>query len=581
MRIIRTKIRNYRNLDNIEICLSPHLNFIVGENNLGKSNFLEMLDTLFNRAAFEEIDFLRKDEPIEIEFTLMLEDAEKGVFGDLFDPLDCEKINILAKQETPEDSIRYFHIESGMEIPKQDIRCINFIKYDSLRMPRDELTFYKNKGVGKFLSYLVDKMLEEDKYNNEVFINRDTLVPIIEYINNNLNYIRLFKVFGISADIEENIKDLIFRLLCLKDQQGFDIKKLGYGVQFLLLVVLSILEKIMYLFENKRFSKSIFEKIEREKRIKGISLVLGVDEPEIHLHPYMQRNLVKYIKNIITNKDDNFQKILKELFGLDTIYGQVIIVTHSPNIILDEYSEIIRFYPSTNKSIGVVSGKNFKLDIQLEKQLRRNMQYIKEALFSKCVVIVEGDTEFGALPLWANKILGDIDEYGVSFIRADSKDSIKPITNLMSHFNIPSVSIVDKDQGVDEDIKSIKNLIITNAKDFEEEIVNMLLCKKIDLLFEIVKDYDNASLNRSIQKSKLEKISKSYNIMINWENRDYKFVEIVNYKNLDLVKAMFLAWLDINKSVTLGRFLGEKIDVEFVPEPYKYAINLAKGCCEV
>ena len=208
MKIVRTKISNYRNLDGIELNLTPHLNFIVGENNLGKSNFLDMLNTIFNKRGFDEEDFLRKNEPIEVEITLVLEDVEKGIFEDLFDPIDNKKINILSKQETPEDNLRYFHKESGMEINRQEVRCVNFIKYDSLRMPKDELTFYRNRGVGKFLGYLVEKVLEEDKYDNEMFLKKDLLEPVINYINDTLSYIKPFKAFGVSTKIEENLKEI-------------------------------------------------------------------------------------------------------------------------------------------------------------------------------------------------------------------------------------------------------------------------------------------------------------------------------------------------------------------------------------
>jgi len=576
MKIVRTKISNYRNLDGIELNLTPHLNFIVGENNLGKSNFLDMLNTIFNKRGFDEEDFLRKNEPIEVEITLVLEDVEKGIFEDLFDPIDNKKINILSKQETPEDNLRYFHKESGMEINRQEVRCVNFIKYDSLRMPKDELTFYRNRGVGKFLGYLVEKVLEEDKYDNEMFLKKDLLEPVINYINDTLSYIKPFKAFGVSTKIEENLKDLIFRLLSMKNPEGFDIQKLGYGVQFLLLVILSVLEKIMQLSEGERYNKALFEKNEEGRRMNGISLVLGIDEPEIHLHPYMQRNLVKYIKNIISNKDDNFKKLLKNLFDLDEIYGQAIIVTHSPNIILDEYSEIIRFYQSSNKSVRVISGVNLELDIASEKQLRRNMPYIKEALFSKCVVIVEGDTEFGALPLWANKMLGDIDEYGISFIKAEGKKSVKSIVKFLEQFNIPAVSIVDRDNGENNNIKDLKNLVITDLKDFEEEIVNKLLIENKGLLFEIVKAYDSDSSNEKIQKGKLEDICKKYKIAVDWENKDYRFSDILDNDNINLTKAMFLAWFDKNKSITLGRYLGEKMDIKYIPQPFVKAILTAK-----
>lgn len=44
------KVENYRNIDGIEIIFNPECNYIIGENNLGKSNFLSLLTTVCNEV---------------------------------------------------------------------------------------------------------------------------------------------------------------------------------------------------------------------------------------------------------------------------------------------------------------------------------------------------------------------------------------------------------------------------------------------------------------------------------------------------------------------------------------------------
>lgn len=46
MRIICAKVHNYRNINHIEVAFNPACNYIIGENNLGKSNFLSLLNTV-------------------------------------------------------------------------------------------------------------------------------------------------------------------------------------------------------------------------------------------------------------------------------------------------------------------------------------------------------------------------------------------------------------------------------------------------------------------------------------------------------------------------------------------------------
>lgn len=379
MKILKLKINNFRNLSDIEVDFHPDVTFLVGENNLGKSNLLDLLDIIFNKKHFSEDDFFDKEKPIEIEISLKLEDVEKGIFEDCFDPKQNDIVNIRVIQESSDEDIKYFCKYIEEVIHPLDIKCINFIKYDSLRTPKEELTFYRQRGVGKFLSYLVKKYFEnQEDLNLESFIKKDSVKGIVDYINYHLEKIEMFEKFKILSNFEEEVEDLIYRMLTIKDEKGVEIQKLGYGIQFSMLIVLSILEKIMYLLNNKRRGRCIYT---TEEGKKYISLILGLDEPEIHLHPYMQRNLIKYVNNIISNKDTNFSNLLKELFNIDGILGQAIVVTHSPNILLNDYKQIVRFYLSEENSIEVKSGITIKLDLQEEKHLLMNLPYVKEAFF--------------------------------------------------------------------------------------------------------------------------------------------------------------------------------------------------------
>src|SRR5690606_35766169 len=110
----------------------------------------------------------------------------------------------------------------------------------------------------------------------------------------------------------------------------------------------------------------------------------------------------------LNNKDIDFLILLKEYFDIDALNGQLLVVSHSPTALSNQYKEFIRFYKK--KTIEVVSGKNLQLDRSAEKHLLLNLPYIKEAFFAKCVILVEGETEFGAMPVWAGKVIGNLDD---------------------------------------------------------------------------------------------------------------------------------------------------------------------------
>lgn len=66
MRIKDISVENYRNLNSATITFDESCNFIVGENNLGKSNILNLLNIIFTRRGFVYDDFNDANLPITV-----------------------------------------------------------------------------------------------------------------------------------------------------------------------------------------------------------------------------------------------------------------------------------------------------------------------------------------------------------------------------------------------------------------------------------------------------------------------------------------------------------------------------------
>ncbi|TCW60231.1 AAA family ATPase, partial [Treponema sp. J25] len=509
MKIKQIDIKNYRNFDNINLIFHPNLTFIIGENNIGKTNILDLLDTIFNKRSFYKDDFKDVNTAIEIELKLELDNIEIGIFDDLFSPekITSEngsiEINLLIKQENPDDSIKIFHKETDEEISSRKLRFANLIRYDPLRKPGDELDFSKSRGAGKFLSYLVKK-----HFNNEpnAYIKDSELTQLISKINKDLETFQYFHNLGVKVGYKKEVFDQILSLLDLLDKDEITIFSTGYGVQYNLIIFFYILNKTIEILESEKKEDSIFTDTNGKK---SISLILCIDEPEIHMHPYMQRSLVKTVHKMLTNNDESFKNFLKENFNIDHIYGQAIIVTHSPNVLLNDYKQYVRLYYS--KKLSSISGQSIQLENAIEKHLYKQIQYIKEAFFSKCVIIVEGDTEYGALPEWFEKSGIDMDMLGLSIIKADGKKSIKPLKKLLEKFGIECLTLADKDDGNDNNYD-----FITNGRDFEEDVVNSLFdfsdnkeIEKKELIYKILAEIDPKNFNEEQRASiKIEELNK-------------------------------------------------------------------------
>lgn len=582
MKIIYLKIENYRNLSGLEIHLNPHNNFIVGENNLGKSNFLQLLSTLFTRKSFKRDDFTEITDPIEVAFTLELEEVEIGLFDDLFDPTDASKINIKAIQNTIDDPIDFWHIESNTRIPTSMVKFLNFLYYDSVRNPSSELSFNKSKGVGKFLHHVIIKHLENSGETDGDFVDAGMTDNLAVFVNSVICKVKAFSQYSITAEVERDVENLLSRILILKDGNDKYIHQSGYGVQFLAIITLAILQKILETIELKR-DRGIFEYNEPEgddEVKKAISLIIGFDEPEIHLHPYLQRSLVKYINKILTNQEEDFAELLQSIFGLNKVIGQSIIATHSPSIIFNDYTEVMRFY-KTGATVSVISGTQVTIEAKLKKHLDMQFPFLKEAFFARFVLVVEGITEYSALPSFGMKLGYDFDEYGISVIEAGGKESVEPILKLLEKFHIPCLGIVDKD----EDPVTTNPLIRqTTKRDFEVEVISFLMDSgKENILKQIVNDYTGAPVDEhsgeiiytTFQTGLLEKNKTKYSSFINPATviAGNLRLSAIPPAETELKKLWYLTFFLKKKDIVLGGIIGENLSDAEIPQVYKDIIN--------
>jgi putative ATP-dependent endonuclease of the OLD family len=633
MQLKSVEISNYRNLDGIKITFDRQINFLVGENELGKSNLLDLFDILFSGYRFSQDDFANKNSPIKINFSFYLSEAERGFFEDQFTPDNkgCVTIHSIQEAPEPDEEIQFYWQEHESQTPltikSYLFRNINYIYYDSLKTPKDELTFHKGRGSGRFLSYLINEFAGDDIQSNV----EQAMEHVVAEITSFFKLVKPLKQHGLGLYTDkENPTDFASRVLKLSGNNGFDFQKSGYGAQFSTLLILTILERLAHIKQSKKI-KYIQEKREyltaaeykvfselrlRNKAIETLlqsatreeggnyyidlekltteakeelgddilthikvrnkaSLILGLDEPEIHLHPYMQRSLIKYINTLTQNQDSDFLLLLKKYFNIDAIEGQILMVSHSPAAILNDYKKIVRFYKGS--TVEVASGVSVDLPENIEKHLLLHFPYIKEAFFSKCVVLVEGETEAGAIPLWGNKIVGDLDDHGIVVIKVGGKGSIPPTAALLKHFRIPNVSIKDKDN--DNDTKaqytSVDGLRTTGFRDFEEELFESIKARNgnVDLLFDFLDGYGKQGLDKTYgKKEDLIEVAKAYKIDKTWDltKERYTFTEAREKANLDLIKAMFLYWLKkFGKGIIFGRAIGQSVPPEFIPPVYQ------------
>lgn len=105
MRISKLRIENYRNLDGVSISFDEDVSYIVGENNLGKTNVLDLLNTIINQATISEEDFADIEKRAGALVTLKLDEDEIGITGLDIDPTTGNTITICAFADDPDPEL--------------------------------------------------------------------------------------------------------------------------------------------------------------------------------------------------------------------------------------------------------------------------------------------------------------------------------------------------------------------------------------------------------------------------------------------------------------------------------------------
>lgn len=332
-----------------------------------------------------EIEYLKK-------FDFQFLDAIRDVERDMFSGRNTLLKNVL-------DFFMDFDIKSNEEL--EDV--------DKERQINDKKLEFEHK-ANLLMDSLNNRMLEGKKqilsYSNDIGASFDNAEPNFE---------------GSITDIE-----LYSALkLIVQYQTGIQLPITHNGLGYNNLIFMSLLLAKMQVDANESYLGSNAK----------VFPMLVIEEPEAHLHPSMQRQFLKFLKqNLEGNK-----------------VRQIFITTHSTHITgALNLDELICLYKSDNETHVSYPGKVFMDNEESRKYVQRFLDATKSnMLFAEKIILVEGLAEQLLMSVFADYMGKSLEDHHIAVINVGGKYFNHFLnlfnTNNTSAINRKIVCITDRD----------------------------------------------------------------------------------------------------------------------------------------
>lgn len=542
-------IENYRNLADVTLSFHNDINYFVGENAVGKSNFLDLLEIVMECHGFNERDFTDVHKPIRIDFELSLGELN---YKSMFTPNEGPTYRLRLEQVVQEVYPRLYSVtDKGVE--PMALSMIRHALYMCHRDTSEQELFTIPSSVYVELG----KLLEDYVYR-------------LEKVTDDLQR----KIVSLRKDLDPycmlNIQHLIE---VLSTSSAMERKYSSDNVRLIMAVALKILAQI-YMKINSATTNLESLLVCDEKGRKYLPIFISVDEPELHLSPYLQRAVLNYYRQIATNENEEFLALLRDVFNIDGLLGQLFVVTHSTDALVDDYRHIIRLYRDEHNMVCAACGVTFNFPKEVEKHLIMHFPEAKEALYARCIILVEGETEYGSFAGFGKKLGVDFDYFGICLINARGESSISKLQKLFNRFAIPTVALYDRDvEG--KYAKAHSNIFYTDEICFEMDFVTHLLSlRKRSIMDAIIKDIiDDARpmVTKDMARRGYAKLGIMKKQIVQ------RCLPNISDHKLDDLHIYYFSWFYANKGVIVGRRISQFLEAEMIPPAFIAVIERAKA----
>lgn len=492
--ISRVKIKNYRNFKDVDVRLG-HKQIIIGENNVGKTNFLKALQLILDPTLSDE-DRMLEESDFNDTLVNPMENMEEIVIEVYIENYSNNKTILTVFQdatvknekgkEVLKLTYRFFpyiddagNIEYQYNIFKGNDETKKFGSYErkylnlkvikALRDVESEIRNSRTSPIQRMLKdYAIDKkdlerIAEEYRKNGEEILNLDELVDLTNNINKRFGAILGNDDFDVSLQaMEISPGRVLSSLKLLMAQRNTSDISLGLNNILYISMILQMLQDktVPSLIKEDKYNElivlaggEIVKDTYEQSQNRNYFLKERIsDVQHKKLYSFMSKNMP--ISNAVTilaieEPEAHLHPVNQRLIYKDVIQNSnnsVLLTTHSTHITaIAPINSIVHLHNDGTKGTEIHATAAMPMDEGEFLDVERYLDVKRgEIYLGKAVLLVEGIAEEYLVPRFAELLGKPLDEKGIIVCNINCTN-FTPYVKLLHSLAIPYAVITDGD----------------------------------------------------------------------------------------------------------------------------------------
>ena len=492
--ISRVKIKNYRNFKDVDVRLG-HKQIIIGENNVGKTNFLKALQLILDPTLSDE-DRMLEESDFNDTLVNPMENKEEIVIEVYIENYSNNKTILTVfqdatiKNEKGKEELkltyRFFpyiddagNIEYQYNIFKGNDETKKFGSYErkylnlkvikALRDVEGEIRNSRTSPIQRMLKdYAIDKkdlerIAEEYRKNGEEILNLDELVDLTNNINKRFGAILGSDDFDVSLQaMEISPGRVLSSLKLLMAQRNTSDISLGLNNILYISMILQMLQDktVPSLIKEDKYNElivladgDIVKDTYEQSQNRNYFLKERISDVQHNkLYSFMSKNMP--ISNAVTilaieEPEAHLHPVNQRLIYKDVIQNSnnsVLLTTHSTHITaIAPINSIVHLHNDGTKGTEIHATAAMPMDEGEFLDVERYLDVKRgEIYLGKAVLLVEGIAEEYLVPRFAELLGKPLDEKGIIVCNINCTN-FTPYVKLLHSLAIPYAVITDGD----------------------------------------------------------------------------------------------------------------------------------------